>query len=257
MPPARWGGRGDLNPQPPGPQPGALTELSYGHHERAGPILPAAPSPPVMTSRRLAAHPQPERLRGAARRADQGDRAERRGGADAPSCARHARSARLGGGVGLSPGGLDVARELRADQARDVPDRREVVDDDLVVLDDDPELVGDERDQMDDADGVDGAALDDGVVVRELPLRDVRRELPGDEPADPILDRHDDDSSRSIDWHVTGRGPALQHSDAPVESDLPAREGRHAHWLLVDDLALAMVAPAELMVPERTSEDSR
>src|SRR6266508_1982274 len=33
----RWGGakggdRGDLNPRPPGPQPGALTELSYGHH---------------------------------------------------------------------------------------------------------------------------------------------------------------------------------------------------------------------------------
>src|SRR2546423_12700980 len=27
-----WGDRGDLNPRPPGPQPGALTELSYGHH---------------------------------------------------------------------------------------------------------------------------------------------------------------------------------------------------------------------------------
>ena len=27
-----WGGRGDLNPRPPGPQPGALTWLSYGHH---------------------------------------------------------------------------------------------------------------------------------------------------------------------------------------------------------------------------------
>jgi hypothetical protein len=26
------GDRGDLNPRPPGPQPGALTELSYGHH---------------------------------------------------------------------------------------------------------------------------------------------------------------------------------------------------------------------------------
>src|SRR4029079_9648691 len=26
------GDRGDLNPQPPGPQPGALTGLSYGHH---------------------------------------------------------------------------------------------------------------------------------------------------------------------------------------------------------------------------------
>ena len=31
-PPARWGERGDLNPRPPGPQPGALTELSYAHH---------------------------------------------------------------------------------------------------------------------------------------------------------------------------------------------------------------------------------
>ena len=27
-----WGDRGDLNPRPPGPQPGALTELSYAHH---------------------------------------------------------------------------------------------------------------------------------------------------------------------------------------------------------------------------------
>ena len=27
------GDRGDLNPRPPGPQPGALTELSYGHRE--------------------------------------------------------------------------------------------------------------------------------------------------------------------------------------------------------------------------------
>lgn len=27
-----WGDRGDLNPRPPGPQPGALTELSYDHH---------------------------------------------------------------------------------------------------------------------------------------------------------------------------------------------------------------------------------
>ena len=27
-----WGERGDLNPRPPGPQPGALTELSYAHH---------------------------------------------------------------------------------------------------------------------------------------------------------------------------------------------------------------------------------
>lgn len=26
-----WGDRGDLNPRHPGPQPGALTELSYGH----------------------------------------------------------------------------------------------------------------------------------------------------------------------------------------------------------------------------------
>ncbi len=26
------GDRGDLNPRPPGPQPGALTGLSYGHH---------------------------------------------------------------------------------------------------------------------------------------------------------------------------------------------------------------------------------
>jgi hypothetical protein len=31
-PPPPWGGRGDLNPRPPGPQPGALTGLSYGHH---------------------------------------------------------------------------------------------------------------------------------------------------------------------------------------------------------------------------------
>src|SRR3989440_4094266 len=35
------GDRGDLNPRPPGPQPGALTKLSYGHHvrgqDRAGP----------------------------------------------------------------------------------------------------------------------------------------------------------------------------------------------------------------------------
>ncbi len=30
--PPLWGDRGDLNPRPPGPQPGALTELSYGHH---------------------------------------------------------------------------------------------------------------------------------------------------------------------------------------------------------------------------------
>ena len=28
----RWGGRGDLNPRPPGPQPDALTRLSYFHH---------------------------------------------------------------------------------------------------------------------------------------------------------------------------------------------------------------------------------
>ena len=27
-----WGGRRDSNPRPPGPQPGALTKLSYGHH---------------------------------------------------------------------------------------------------------------------------------------------------------------------------------------------------------------------------------
>ena len=27
-----WGDRRDSNPRPPGPQPGALTELSYGHH---------------------------------------------------------------------------------------------------------------------------------------------------------------------------------------------------------------------------------
>ena len=32
MPPGRRGDRGDLNPRPPGPQPGALTGLSYGHH---------------------------------------------------------------------------------------------------------------------------------------------------------------------------------------------------------------------------------
>src|SRR5690606_40964114 len=30
---APWGDRGDLNPRPPGPQPGALTGLSYGHRE--------------------------------------------------------------------------------------------------------------------------------------------------------------------------------------------------------------------------------
>ena len=30
--PTDWGERGDLNPRPPGPQPGALTELSYAHH---------------------------------------------------------------------------------------------------------------------------------------------------------------------------------------------------------------------------------
>src|SRR5439155_9680976 len=29
-----WGDRGDLNPRPPGPQPGALTKLSYGHHDQ-------------------------------------------------------------------------------------------------------------------------------------------------------------------------------------------------------------------------------
>ncbi len=28
-----WGDRGDLNPRPPGPQPGALTGLSYGHQD--------------------------------------------------------------------------------------------------------------------------------------------------------------------------------------------------------------------------------
>ncbi len=27
-----WGDRGDLNPRPSGPQPDALTKLSYGHH---------------------------------------------------------------------------------------------------------------------------------------------------------------------------------------------------------------------------------
>ena len=27
-----WGERRDLNPRPPGPQPGALTRLSYAHH---------------------------------------------------------------------------------------------------------------------------------------------------------------------------------------------------------------------------------
>ena len=32
-PSLRWGDRGDLNPRPPGPQPGALTELSYGHRD--------------------------------------------------------------------------------------------------------------------------------------------------------------------------------------------------------------------------------
>ncbi len=32
-----WGDRGDLNPRPPGPQPGALTRLSYGHHGRPRP----------------------------------------------------------------------------------------------------------------------------------------------------------------------------------------------------------------------------
>ena len=31
-PGTEWGERGDLNPRPPGPQPGALTELSYAHH---------------------------------------------------------------------------------------------------------------------------------------------------------------------------------------------------------------------------------
>ena len=30
-----WGDRGDSNPRPPGPQPGALTRLSYGHHNRS------------------------------------------------------------------------------------------------------------------------------------------------------------------------------------------------------------------------------
>src|SRR5690606_30106153 len=30
---APWGDRGDLNPRPPGPQPGALTGLSYGHRD--------------------------------------------------------------------------------------------------------------------------------------------------------------------------------------------------------------------------------
>src|SRR6478736_9337721 len=29
------GDRGDLNPRPPGPQPGALTGLSYDHHDKA------------------------------------------------------------------------------------------------------------------------------------------------------------------------------------------------------------------------------
>ena len=33
--PGSWGGRRDLNPRPPGPQPGALTELSYGHRVSA------------------------------------------------------------------------------------------------------------------------------------------------------------------------------------------------------------------------------
>ena len=36
-----WGDRGDLNPRPPGPQPGALTELSYGHQR--GPRQSAIP----------------------------------------------------------------------------------------------------------------------------------------------------------------------------------------------------------------------
>ena len=30
--PIRWGDRRELNPQQPGPQPGALARLSYGHH---------------------------------------------------------------------------------------------------------------------------------------------------------------------------------------------------------------------------------
>src|SRR6266568_6757444 len=42
----RKGGRGDSNPQPPGPQPGALTELSYGHH--AQPILAVAIGAPAV-----------------------------------------------------------------------------------------------------------------------------------------------------------------------------------------------------------------
>ena len=32
VPANEWGDRGDLNPRPPGPQPGALTGLSYDHH---------------------------------------------------------------------------------------------------------------------------------------------------------------------------------------------------------------------------------
>src|SRR5437867_5662459 len=31
---AKWGGRRDLNPRQPDPQSGALTRLSYGHHNR-------------------------------------------------------------------------------------------------------------------------------------------------------------------------------------------------------------------------------
>lgn len=32
MPAHEWGDRGDLNPRPLGPQPSALTGLSYDHH---------------------------------------------------------------------------------------------------------------------------------------------------------------------------------------------------------------------------------
>ncbi len=36
-----WGDRGDLNPRPPGPQPGALTRLSYGHRDQPNSSTPA------------------------------------------------------------------------------------------------------------------------------------------------------------------------------------------------------------------------
>ena len=44
-----------MNPQPPGPQPGALTELSYGHHETNDSI--SGPWPPLAAVQPL---PEPE-----------------------------------------------------------------------------------------------------------------------------------------------------------------------------------------------------